>query len=106
MKKPIFLVMFFITIGLSSCTKEQADKRPPQVNILNKSPNPQISARFMNYVGLVRHGDEAKHRFSDFPDVPLEEAKELFDNIFAVYIPLRVRATWWYISRIYCKSHT
>lgn len=82
------IFVFFIVLGAISCAKNPHPLPDMDYKVMNKL-DPVLSATFIKYVGMAVNTPNAHARFGEFPDVSQEEALELFDNVFAVFIPMR-----------------
>lgn len=82
--------MLFIAVGLTSCTKEQAElSTTPTASPAKQRLSPMVTAQFLRYVALSKQGNLQNARFESFPNIPVELSKDLFDEVLAVYVPLK-----------------
>lgn len=88
MQKNLFF-MLLMSVLFSACSKEEVQTLDQSAVKTEHKADPMYAAKLLAFMQAKKASGDANMRFGEFPNIPIEYAKNIFDDVLAVYVPLK-----------------
>lgn len=81
--------MLLMSVLFSACSKEEVQTLDQSAVKTERKADPMYAAKLLAFMQAKKASGDANMRFGEFPNIPIEYAKNIFDDVLAVYVPLK-----------------